>query len=147
MLFHRIASWLKPGGLLFFHVFRHNEFAYHFVDRDTTDWMTRYFFAGGLMPSHDLFSFFQEDLRMVRQWKVNGRHYWRTCEQWLENQDRHRAEIMPLFETTYGKGQALCWFTRWRLFYLSCAELFRYEGGEQWGVSHFLFEKPVAGTA
>ena len=48
---------------------------------------------------------------------------------------------MPLFEATYGKSQALKWFVYWRLFYLACSELFAYEGGERWGVGHYLFAK------
>lgn len=30
--FFQVASWLKPGGLFFVHIFTHAEFAYHFVD-------------------------------------------------------------------------------------------------------------------
>ncbi len=37
--------------------------------------------------------------------------------------------------------QALCWFVRWRLFYLACSELFAYDGGNEWGVVHMLFKK------
>jgi cyclopropane-fatty-acyl-phospholipid synthase len=29
---------------------------------------------------------------------------------------------------------------RWRLFFLSCAELFGYEQGTRWWVGHYLFE-------
>ena len=28
-----------------------------------------------------------------------------------------------------------------RLFYLACSELFNYDGGNEWGVSHFLMQK------
>lgn len=73
---------------------------------------------------------------------VNGVHYSRTLEAWLQNQDNARAEIMPIFEKAYGgKAEALKWFVRWRVFYLACSELFRWKGGDTWGVGHYLFEK------
>ena len=142
LLLGRIAGWLRPGGLLFVHIFTHVRVAYHFVARDETDWMARYFFTGGQMPAHDLLGYFQDDLKLVSDWKVNGTHYQRTAEHWLQNMDRHKAEILPLFATTYGPEHAAKWWSYWRVFYLSCAELWGYRDGEEWIVSHYLFRKP-----
>ena len=141
-LFASIARWLKPGGLLFTHIFTHSRFSYHLVARDSTDWMSRYFFTGGQFPSHDLFMQFQDDLKFVQDWKVNGRHYQQTAEHCLQNMDAHRAEIMPIFAQTYGADQATKWWAYWRVFYMSCAELWGYKNGEEWLVSHYLFRKP-----
>ncbi len=141
-LMANIARWLRPEGLFFAHVFTHSRFAYHFVARDQTDWMSRYFFTGGMMPAHDLFPRFQDDLRLVADWKVNGRHYAQTAEHWLQNMDAHRIEIMPLFVEAYGAGQARKWWSYWRVFYLACAELWWFHEGEEWQVSHYLFRKP-----
>ena len=141
-LMGHIARWLKPEGLFFAHVFTHAHFAYHFEVRDDSDWMSKYFFTGGMMPAHELFPHFQEDLRLVQDWKINGRHYAQTAEHWLQNMDAHRAEIMPLFVSTYGAGQAVKWWAYWRVFYLACAELWWFHGGEEWLVSHYLFRKP-----
>ncbi len=143
-LLGRIAGWLKPGGLLFVHIFTHRNLSSHFVARDASDWMSRYFFTGGQMPAHDLLPRFREDLRLVEDWKVSGTHYQRTAEDWLRNLDRHRAEVLPLLAQTYGAGQARKWWVYWRVFYLSCAELWGYRGGEEWLVSHYLFAKPAA---
>ena len=33
------------------------------------------------------------------------------------------------------------WFVYWRLFYMACSELFRLDGGEEWGVAHVLLQK------
>ena len=141
LLFANISRWLKPGGLLFTHIFTHSRLSYHFVARDASDWMTRYFFTGGQMPAHDLLPQFQDDLKLVADWKINGTHYQRTAEHWLKNMDTHRAEILPLFAETYGAAHATKWWAYWRVFYMSCAELWRYRAGGEWLVSHYLFKK------
>ena len=140
-----VARWLKPGGLLFVHIFTHRRLAYHFVARDQTDWMARYFFTGGQMPSHELLMQFQERLSLVSDWTVSGTHYQRTAEEWLRNMDRNRKEIMPLFRETYGEGNAIKWWAYWRVFFMSCAELWGYKGGEEWIVSHYLFGRSDSG--
>jgi cyclopropane-fatty-acyl-phospholipid synthase len=141
VLFSRIAGWLRPGGKMFVHIFTHHRLSYHFVARDASDWMSRYFFTGGQIPAHDLLGHFQDDLRLESDWKVSGTHYQRTAEHWLQNMDRHRAEILPLFAQTYGADQARKWWVYWRVFYMSCAELWGYRGGEEWLVSHYRFRK------
>ncbi len=141
-LFRNIARWLKPSGLLFTHIFTHNHLSYHFVPRDATDWMSRYFFTGGQMPAHDLLPQFQDDLKLVQDWRLNGRHYQQTAEHWLQNMDRHKEEILPRFADTYGREHAVKWWAYWRVFYMACAELWGYRGGEEWLVSHYLFRKP-----
>lgn len=126
------------------HIFSHQCFAYPFEATGDDSWMGRYFFTGGIMPSHDLLSHFQEDLSLEAHWRINGRHYQRTAETWLARQDRHRDEILTLFLEVYGTGQAERWFQRWRVFFMACAELFGYQEGEEWGVSHYRFRKPAA---
>src|SRR6218665_2208596 len=140
-LMGRIAGWLKPNGKLFVHIFTHREYAYKFEVKDESDWMSRYFFTGGIMPSDDLLLYFNEALGIEQHWHVSGQHYSKTSEAWLRNMDRHKKEIMPLFEKTYGAGQALKWWVYWRIFYMACAELWAYNNGEEWLVSHYLFIK------
>ena len=139
--FARVARWLGPQGRFFMHVFVHRSTPYAFVERDASDWMSRHFFSGGMMPSDDLALHCQRDLRLLRRWRWDGRHYQRTAEAWLANMDAQRTELWPLFEQTYGSDQAGVWWTRWRLFFLSVSELFGHDGGQQWWVSHYLFER------
>ena len=141
-LMRRISHWLKPGGRLFVHIFTHRVAAYHYEVRSNDDWMAKYFFTGGQMPSDDLLLHFQDDLKIVEQWKVNGRHYQRTADAWLANMDTHKADIMPLFEENYG-GEARRWWNYWRVFFMACSELWGYNDGEEWIVSHYLFERPA----
>lgn len=141
LLFARIASWLRTNGKLFAHVFFHQRCAYPFETDGRDDWMARHFFTGGLMPSADLLLEFQRDLVFEDRWLINGRHYQKTLEAWLNKHDAAHDQVMRVFKSTYGRELASIMFQRWRIFYLACAELFGYAGGNEWGVAHFLFRK------
>ena len=141
LLMQKVASFLKSDGKLFIHIFTHKEYAYLFEVIDDTDWMSKYFFTGGIMPSDDLLFYFNDHLTVEKHWHVSGKHYAKTSEAWLKNMDEHKAEIIPLFEQTYGKDQAIKWWAYWRIFYMACAELWNYKGGNEWIVSHYLFHK------
>lgn len=145
-LLAKLSGWLHDDGQLFVHIFAHRHLAYFFEDREREDWMTRYFFSGGIMPSETLLANFQNDLRLERQWWVDGRHYEKTSNHWLAGMDAQRDEIMRLFRDCYGADQAAIWVQRWRMFYMAVAELFGYDQGREWGVGHYLFHKraPVA---
>lgn len=140
LLLKKLSGWLKDDGKLFVHIFAHPLLAYPFENEGEADWMTRYFFTGGLMPSEHLLSHFQDDLKLERQWWVDGRHYGRTSNHWLAGMDANREAILKVFKDCYGSDAAI-WFQRWRMFYMAVAEFFNYEEGRQWGVAHYLFEK------
>ncbi len=140
-LMANISRWLVPGGKLFVHIFTHKTFAYPFEARDESDWMARYFFTGGIMPSDHLLLYFTRDLSIDRHWVVNGQHYGKTAEAWLTNMTTHRTEIMPILRTTYGASDALRWWVFWRCFFMACAELWNFRRGNEWFVSHYLFTK------
>mmetsp|Transcript_10103 Transcript_10103/g.25667 ORF Transcript_10103/g.25667 Transcript_10103/m.25667 type:complete len:404 (-) Transcript_10103:48-1259(-) len=156
VVFRRVSRWLAPNGLFFCHVFAHKHYAYHFEDSGKPqDWMARHFFLGGTMPSADLFLHFQRDLDVVKRWWINGCHYSKTLEAWLRNQDRRKRECWPYLVDTYGdpknpnsrasRRNIVRWWVRWRVFYIACSELFRYNKGEEWGVLFYLFRKRPAG--
>jgi cyclopropane-fatty-acyl-phospholipid synthase len=136
-LFARLRRWLAPDGRAFVHVFSHARFAYTFSAEDPHDWMGSRFFSGGQMPAHDLFLEFDDDLVVEDRWWLPGEHYARTLEDWLRRYDERAAAIMPLLVETYGPA-APDWQVDWRLFFLACAETFAYDGGREWGVSHYL---------
>jgi cyclopropane-fatty-acyl-phospholipid synthase len=141
-LFARVNDWLVPGGRFFLHCFCHRSTPYFFVDEGPSDWMSRHFFSGGLMPSDQLPLRLQDRLRLVEHWRWNGRHYERTLNAWLAQMDQRRDRILPVVAETYGPDQAALWWQRWRIFFMACAELFGYDKGRQWWVSHYLMERP-----
>lgn len=140
-LFEEIRRSLVPGGKFFLHVFAHQKYTYLFETGGASNWMGRYFFTGGMMPAHGYFTRFTSVLPLGIEWRVSGVHYAKTAEAWLQNTDRHREEILKIFAAHYGKEREL-WLQRWRVFFMACAESFRFGGGDEWAVSHYLFTKP-----
>jgi cyclopropane-fatty-acyl-phospholipid synthase len=142
-LFKRVAGWLDDNGRFFMHVFCHRSTPYAFVDNGSSDWMSRHFFSGGMMPSDDLALFFPEHLQIDQRWRWSGEHYKKTAEAWLANMDAHKTALWPVLESTYGESGAQKWWMRWRIFFLACAEMFGYDNGQQWWVSHYRFTKRI----
>jgi cyclopropane-fatty-acyl-phospholipid synthase len=140
-LLHKVARWLKPDGRLFVHIFTHKELAYLFEVQGPTDWMARYFFSGGVMPSDDLLLYFADDVAIEKHWRVSGTHYQKTARAWLDNMDRNRQKIMPVLARTYGQDHVTKWWVYWRVFFMACEELWGFKNGEEWLVSHYLFRK------
>ena len=134
-LLQKVKHLLKPDGLLFIHIFCHKETAYLYEESGEKDWMTRNFFRGGIMPSHDIFSYFSE-FEVKKTWKVNGTQYTRTLDEWLKIHDESKAKIMSIFQNHYQDPSIH--FYRWRLFYIACSEFFSINKGKEWFVSHYL---------
>lgn len=137
-LLERISNWLKPEGKLFIHIFSHRRYAYAFSSEGDSNWMGRYFFTGGIMPSNDLLLYFQKDLLLEQHWVLSGVHYQRTADAWLQMMDSQKGEILQTFRETYGKGADI-WFQRWRMFFLATSEVWGFRGGNEWLISHYLF--------
>ncbi|RDS83573.1 class I SAM-dependent methyltransferase [Dyella monticola] len=139
-LMGRIASWLKPKGKLFVHIFAHRTLMYPFETTGNDNWMGLHFFTGGLMPSTDTLLWFQQDLSLEHRWLVDGTHYQRTANHWLERQDDQRGQVMKVLTHAYG-AKAPLWFQRWRMFWMACAELFGYASGQEWQIAHYRFAR------
>ena len=140
-LMENISGWLKPGGRFFLHSFCHRDFPYFYEDEGESDWMARHFFTGGVMPAWDLPLQFQQQLKLVDRWAINGEHYARTCRAWLSNCDRNREQILAIFSHSPDPSPPEVQLNRWRLFFMACECLFACLHGNEWFVGHYLFEK------
>ncbi len=140
-LMSNLADCLKPGGKLFVHIFSHREFAYEYDASNPTDWMAQTFFTGGLMPSDDLLLHFQRDLILSGHWRMSGQHYARTLHAWLNQLDRRELEVRKVLAGAYGLEKETLWLVNWRLFFMACEETWNLRHGEEYLVSHYLFDK------
>jgi len=139
-LLEKVSSWLKPSGLIFIHIFAHKEFPYHF-ETDGSSWMAEHFLLVVQCLLMIYFFIFKKNVSLIDHWIVDGKHYARTNEEWLLKFDRKITQIREIFAKTYGVDQVTKWIVYWRAFFLACAELFAYNNGQEWFVSHYLFEK------
>ena len=65
MLLSNLKNFMKPEGKLFIHIFNHKDHSYPYEVRGDSDWMSKYFFTGGIMPSADIFEYFNDDFSAV----------------------------------------------------------------------------------
>ena len=95
------------------------------------------------MPSDDLLLYFARDFYLENHWRVCGTHYENTSNGWLELMDTNwkNGKLAPVLREAYGEGKEREWYANWRLFYMACAELFGFRGGQEWIVSHYLFQR------
>ena len=141
ILMDSINKWLAPDGLFFMHVFAHKYNPYYFDTEQKNAWMAKYFFTGGMMPNHDLFRDLESDLNYQKSWMLSGTHYEKTSNAWLEKMDSNKTKILELFRRNNSNSVAKKKFYFWRLFFIACAEIFGYDGGSEWIISHHLFKK------
>ena len=139
LILSSLNNLLKPDGRLFIHIFCHKKLTYFYEMKNNFDWMTKYFFQGGIMPSKDIFEYFDDELEIINQWDINGNHYSKTCKAWLNNHYINRKKILDVFQKHYDKPKI--WFNRWRIFFLSCEAFFALNNGKEYFVSHYLLKK------
>ena len=139
LILNSLNHALKPDGKLFIHIFCHKKLTYLYEMKNNLDWMTKYFFQGGIMPCKDIFQYFEGELEIINQWDINGNHYSKTCKAWLNNHYKNKKKILDIFEKHYDEPKI--WFNRWRIFFLSCEAFFALNNGKEYFVAHYLFKK------
>lgn len=145
-LLKRIATLLKPDGMVFVHFFSHREFTWEFDAKNPKDWMAQTFFSGGTMPSDDLLLYFQQDLEVIKHWRLDGRHYKKTLDAWLKKLDSRKTDVRRVIAQTYGAKNETLWLSNWRLFFLSCSEVWGIKRGREYLVTHYLLRTTERGN-
>ena len=135
-LLRRISTWLKPDGRLFVHIFTHRRIAYTFQDT----WASERFFTAGTMPSHELLLRFADNFVVRERWAIDGTHYARTLRAWLDRFDEQRDLALGILRAERGEQEAKRLVATWRLFFISTREIWNWNGGDEWMVSHYLLE-------
>ena len=138
-LMKQISDLLVEDGKLFVHIFCHKNSTYLYEAQSDSDWMSKFFFTGGIMPSQDIFNYFNEDLVLKNSWEINGKNYSKTSKDWLKNMDKNKNEIKKILNDHYDEKNI--WFYRWRIFFLTCEEFFKINKGKEWFVTHYLLTK------
>ena len=139
LILNSLNELLKPDGRLFIHIFCHKKLTYFYELKNNLDWMTKYFFKGGIMPSMDIFKYFEDEVIIINQWNINGNNYSKTCKAWLDNHYKNKRKILDIFKKHYDKPKI--WYNRWRIFFLSCQAFFALNKGNEYFVSQFLLRK------
>ncbi len=134
-LLERLSRYMQPGAPVLVHVFAHRRLYWAFEERGPGDWMTRHFFSGGIMPSHERFSSLVAPYAVEESWWMNGTNYQQTLERWLDRLDAERTGVERVLGDVYGPDTER-WIQRWRMFLMASAEFFGYRGGHEMGVSH-----------
>jgi len=141
LMFSRVASWLRDHGTFFMHVFAHREGSYLFDTEGGGNWMGRHFFTGGMMPADRLAWRCQEHLRLDQHWRWEGTHYGRTARAWLDRLDANIQAVEAALAPARPEVPPAILAQRWRMFYMACEELWNFDHGREWFVSHYRFSR------
>ncbi|XP_024531246.1 (S)-coclaurine N-methyltransferase [Selaginella moellendorffii] len=144
LLFEKISSWMTPDGLLFIEALTHKSFARHYQETqgdEMTAWIGKYFLNGGTLLADSLLLNFQDDLSIVGHWRIDGRHHGLSSDAYARQMSENADLIRPIFNDVYGKEQANVWMGRWKAVFILFAEMYKFDNGQQWLLSHYLFKK------
>ncbi|KAK9131281.1 hypothetical protein Sjap_011768 [Stephania japonica] len=144
LLLRKISNWMTPDGLFFIEHHCHKTFAYPYEPFDEDDSFTEFFFPAGTFTilSANLLLYFQDDVAVVNQWILSGKHNSRTQELWLKNIDDNAQAVKKILESHTGSEEAaIKQFNYWRGVNLLGIELFGFANGEEWMTTHLLFKK------
>ncbi|MCE5335004.1 MAG: cyclopropane-fatty-acyl-phospholipid synthase family protein [Desulfobacteraceae bacterium] len=111
----KVAGLLKKGGIGLLHTISKD------VDGSTDEWMTKYIFPGGYVPSlpeivreMGRLGFCILDIENLRP------HYGRTLDYWIQNFEKNREAVRKMFDDRFVR--------MWRLYLNASSAGFKYNG-------------------
>ncbi|KAI3845807.1 hypothetical protein MKX03_020304 [Papaver bracteatum] len=144
LFLRKVSKWMKDDRLLLLEHYFHKKNSYHWE-------------GTLLMPSATCLMYFQDDVTVLDHWILSVNHFSRSqCKllclknyfvfyinEWLKRIDSRVEEIKEIFESFYGisKEEDGKLVNFWRIFCITGTELFGYNNGEEWSISHILFKK------
>jgi cyclopropane-fatty-acyl-phospholipid synthase len=112
---------LKDDGLFLLHTIGGNKSVI-----TVHQWMEKYIFPGGMLPSIKQISKATEGRFVMEDWHNFGADYDLTLMCWFENFSRNWETIEPNYDDRF--------FRMWKYYLLSCAGAFRARGNQLWQV-------------
>lgn len=127
--FRKLATFLKPSGRVFIHII-----TVRTPNNISSPYTHKYIFPHGRYWKFDAVPSFNQDLKTIRSWYLNGINYHKTFAQWLQNFDDSQGEVKDL---DYGMDYAR--FRRiWRYYLIWLGTNFATCEGEINGNGQFL---------
>jgi cyclopropane-fatty-acyl-phospholipid synthase len=127
--FKNLASFLKDEGKVFIHIITsrlpHNGFS---------PFLQKYIFPNMRVWSYDAIPRYNQNLKTIDRWYLNGNNYSKTLSSWLKNFDENQEKIKDLnYGINYAKFRRI-----WRLYLLWCIAYFDACDGEVAGNGQYL---------
>jgi cyclopropane-fatty-acyl-phospholipid synthase len=124
--YHRsVARMLEPGGVAVLHTITSE------LEEPTDPWIDRYIFPGGYIPSvrSVVSALPRHGLRLI-DYENLRRHYAMTLDEWRRRYQKHRDEVVAMFDERF--------YRMWDLWLASSAAAFRYGS---YNLSQFVMTK------
>lgn len=116
-LVHRV---LKDDGIFLLHTIGDNEV------NVPNEWITKYIFPNGMLPSISLIGKAIEGLFVMEDWHNFGADYDKTLIAWYNNFERNWEQLKPLYDERFRR--------MWSYYLLACAGGFRSRGMQLWQI-------------
>ncbi len=127
--FKNLADFLKDDGKVFIHII-----TLRLPNNGTNPFIQQYIFPNMRVWSFEGLTNYNQDLKTIDKWYINGANYSQTLRNWLKNFDENQERIKALnYGMSYAKFRRI-----WRLYLIWCIAYFDSCNGEILGNGQYL---------